>query len=159
MGALRRVEAERAGPSALGILVPPGRRTFLIVRPRSLTCDLLLLQAGEGLAFRDLAQSEAQALARELHRLLEARPVLDPVGGAKRVEVVATPDGKGSWLRARVGALVLLACPRRPGQAYEPLVFTDEAEVRAVAARLEAVLWPHPGVDQELYFNTRHFGR
>jgi hypothetical protein len=28
---LRRVEDDRAGPSALGILVPPGRRTFLIV--------------------------------------------------------------------------------------------------------------------------------
>lgn len=159
MGTLRRVEAERAGPSALGILIPPGRRTFLIARPRSLTCDLLLLQGAEGSTFRVLGQPEAQDLARDLARLLEDGPAITPSGSGKRVELVATATGTGSWLRARVGPLVLLACPRRAGQPYEPLVFTDETEARAVAARLEAILWPHPGVDQELYFNTRHFGQ
>jgi hypothetical protein len=158
MGSLRRVEAERASASALGILVPPGRRTFLIVRPRSLTCDLLLLQAAEGTVFRVLSQPEGQDLSRELYRLLDAGPALAPSGG-KRVELVAAADGKGLCLRVRVGALHLLACPRRPGTPYEPLVLTDETEARAVAARLEAILWPHPGVDQELYFNTRHFGQ
>ncbi len=34
MGSFRRVEGEEAGPDALGILVPPGKRTFVILRPR-----------------------------------------------------------------------------------------------------------------------------
>jgi hypothetical protein len=66
---LRRVEDHRAGPSALGILVPPGRRTFLVLRPRALSWDLLLLRPGSMNAFRELAPAEASCLA---HELLEA---------------------------------------------------------------------------------------
>src|SRR5207302_3778230 len=59
---LRRVEDAHAGPHAVGILVPPGRRTVVIVRPRALIWDLLL--TGErnsltGSPFQELTQEEA----------------------------------------------------------------------------------------------------
>ena len=41
MSAFRRVEAQHAGGNALGILVPPGARTVVILRARSLGWDLL----------------------------------------------------------------------------------------------------------------------
>ena len=64
MCALRRVEGDRAGPDALGILVPPARRTFVILRPRALPWDLLLLRDPEAEAFRELGRDEAHAAAR-----------------------------------------------------------------------------------------------
>jgi hypothetical protein len=152
MGELRRVTDRRAGPAALGILVPPGRRTLLILRPRSLAWDLLLVGAGG--AFRELARDEADAAARDLGRALDEWAA----GGPGAVEAVAAPDG-GCWLQARVGAFSLLACPREPGRAYRPAVFDGADSARAAAGQLAAVLCPPAGVAQELYFNTRHFGR
>ena len=52
MSVFRRVDDDRAGPAAMGILVPPGRRTFLILRPRALAWDLILLRRAEGSTFR-----------------------------------------------------------------------------------------------------------
>ena len=70
MSPLRRVEAGRAGPGALGILVPPGRPTVLILRPRALPWDLLLVRAGEGgeagTPFLHLERQEAEAAAEGL---------------------------------------------------------------------------------------------
>jgi hypothetical protein len=152
---LRRVEGDRAGPAALGILVPPARHTFLILRPRALAWDLVLLRAAEGKAFREMGHHEAQAAARGLSAALEAWAG----GGAGAVEEIANPEGAGFWLRARAGAFVLLACGRRPGQPYRPEEFPDADSARAAAAALTAVLCPSAGVEQEYYFNTRHFGR
>jgi hypothetical protein len=149
---LRRVRDDQAGPAALGILVPPGRQTFLILRPRSLPWDLLLVRSAEAPAFRDLPHAEADRLAGELARALDDWP-----RAPGRVEAVADPGGAGARLLARVGPFALLACPRLPGQPYRPHVFADTAEAREAAARLAAVLCPPPGVEQELYFNTRHF--
>ncbi len=152
---LRRVEDARAGPAALGILVPPGRRTFLILRPRSLAWDLVQLRAPEGRAFREMSQPEAKAAAHALAEALEAWAG----GGDGGIEEFANPEGGGFWLRVRAGAFALLACGRRPGQPYRPEAFPDADAARAAAASLAAVLCPPPGVEQEYYFNTRHFGR
>jgi hypothetical protein len=141
MGWSRRVEAEQAGPEALGILVPPARRTFVILRPRALPWDLLLCRAPGDLAFLDLAHDEASAAAVALFRALREVPPL--------VEAVSV-DG-AERLRVRIGTFVFVACPRRPGQPYAPL--TGEA---AAIDRLREALSPAEG---EVYFNTRHFER
>jgi hypothetical protein len=149
MAAFRRVDDAQAGPTALGILVPPSRRTFLILRPRSLAFDLVLLRQADDTLFRELSHDEAAAAAHHLHRAL-----LDgAVGG---VEVVTNPDD-GSWLRAKVGSLFLIACRRAPGKPYAPLFFADAEAAQDAVARLTAILCPPAGTEQELYFNTRHF--
>jgi hypothetical protein len=152
MCALRRVEGERAGPNALGILVPPARRTFLILRPRGLSWDLLLVRDPEGSTFRELGRDEGHAAAQDLYRSLEGQP------DETCVEARPAAEG-GSWVRARVGTFALLACARVPGQPYRPQVFADENEGYAAARAIAEVLCPPAGVEQEVYFNTRHFGR
>jgi hypothetical protein len=152
MGELRRVTDKRAGPAALGILVPPGRPTFLILRPRSLAWDLVLVHA-DG-AFREMSREEADEAAADLGRALDECAA----GGPGAVDVLAAPDG-GGWLRVRVGAFALLACPRDPGRPYRPAVFDGPEAARAAADQVAAVLCPPAGVAGELYFNTRHFGR
>lgn len=144
MAPLRRVEAARAGPSALGILVPPAKRTFVILRPRALPWDLLLCRGRADLAFRDLTHDEAAAAAQALYRALREAP--------PRAEAVA---GTSAYhLRVCVAELPFVACPRRPGQPYAPLA-CGEAEALAAAALLGEAL-SAPG---EVYFNTRHFER
>ena len=156
MCALRRVADDQAGPAALGILIPPGRRTFLILRPRSLSWDLLLLRAPEGTAFREMGREEANATAHALGRALEKWSL---GSGSGAVETVSAPQGQGFLLRAGVEGFHLLACPRRPGQAYQPAVFADADSARAAADKLAPVLCPPAGVEQELYLNTRNFAR
>jgi hypothetical protein len=145
---LRRVEDQRAGPSALGILVPPGRRTFLILRPRSLSWDLLLCHPGTNPTFRELRREEAEVLALNLLQALRQ--------GLARAEVDACPHG-GFWLRVRVGALEFLACGRRPGQPYQPWSFADSEIAQTAGEQLRAVLNPSENVEQEVYLNNRHF--
>src|SRR5438309_393958 len=99
MGTFRRVEADQAGPAALGILVPPSKRTFVILRPRSLAWDLVLLRPGEELAFRDLAHDEASAAAQALYRLLREWAC----GGAGGLDAAPHPGGEGFVVRAAVG--------------------------------------------------------
>lgn len=141
MPAFRRVEAAHASPAALGILVPPGRRTFVILRPRALPWDLLLCRGGDDLAFRDLAHDEARAAAMGLyHALCDAPP---------RGEAV--PSDMGMSLRITVGPFTLTACPRRPGQPYAALV-CPPADAVHVLAQLAAAL-----AGGEVYFNVRHF--
>jgi hypothetical protein len=152
MGSFRRVDADQATASALGILVPPQRRTFVILRPRALPWDLLLLRDGAATAFRDLAHDEASAAAQALYRALRDWAA----DGTGSVEVV--PQADGCWLRASVGPFALLACPRVPGQPYQPLLCA-EADAPAHVAALLAVLRPGEGSEQELYFNTRFFER
>ena len=152
MGSFRRVEAEQAGPDALGILVPPARRTFVILRPRALPWDLLLSSGGPGPRFRDLSHDEASAAAQGLHRALREWAA----GGPGSIDVLAAEDG--CRLLVRIGAFALLVCPRRPGQPYVPLVCGD-ADARATLERLELVLCPPAASEQEVYFNTRFFER
>jgi hypothetical protein len=152
---LRRVEDHQAGPSALGILVPPGRRTFVIVRPRSLAWDLLLLRLSSMSTFQDLAREEAGRAAHELFQALRHWSE----GASGHVEEVACPDGSGFWVRVRVGGFALLACARQPGQPYRPLVFADAEAALSAAQQLRHILRPPAHVEQEVYLNTLHFGK
>ena len=154
MPPFRRVEDRKAGPTALGILVPPGPRTVLIVRPRPLDLDLLLVQGVAGTAFRELSREEAPAVAVAFYRALEAWSM----GGPGHVG--AAPGSEGGYLIwLDVGDFALLVCARVPGQPYRPRVYAAEDEARAAADRLRTILHPAPGTTQEVYFNTRHFER
>jgi hypothetical protein len=146
----RRVGGEQAGPAALGILVPPSRRTVLIVRPRTLAWDLVLSQPGGG--FREMNREEGEHVAHQLAAALEA------AAGAA-VEPVYSLDAGGSWLRVRIGHYALTVCARVPGQPYKPHLFADPQAVRLAVEALSALLRPPPGVEQELYLNTHHFTR
>jgi hypothetical protein len=152
MSPLQRVAADRAGPSALGVLVPPGRPTFLILRPRALPWDLVLLRPDEP-AFHELDRPEAEAAARAVYQALEAWAA----GGPGLVEPL--PGTGGGWrLRLRLGCLTLLACPRLPGQPYRPLALPDAEAAADAARRLATALGPPPEGPREVYVNTRHFG-
>ncbi len=154
MGSFRRVEGEQAGSSALGILIPPSRRTFVILRPRSLPWDLLLCRGPDDLVFRDLVHDEASAAALSLFRALREWTT----GGPGAVEAVAGADGAGHRLRITIGPFVLLACLRVPGQPYAAAICTED-EARAARHALISLLCPAEGVEQEVYFNTRFFER
>lgn len=150
---LRRVEDHRAGPSALGILVPPAQRTFVIVRPRSLPWDLLLLRPSTMDTFRELPRAEADRLAHELFQALRHWSE----GASGHIEEVASPDGRGFWVRVRVASFALLACARQPGQPYRPLVFADVETALSAAGQLRDILRPSANIEQEVYLNTLHF--
>jgi hypothetical protein len=151
MSVFRRVEGKEAGPAALGVLAPPGRRTHLILRPRALPWDLVLLRPADVSVFREMDRDEATATAEELIHALQASP--------SRVETASGPRGVGVWLYVHAGLFSLLLCPRTPGRPYQAERFADEDAARAAAADLAPILRPPPGAQQELYFNTRHFGR
>jgi hypothetical protein len=151
MAALRRVEVNQAGPRALGVLAPPGRRTLLILRPRALAWDLLLLR-DDGSGFADLSREQAQAQAQCLLFALEDGP-----GGADPFEAALLADHSGCWLRVRLRNYRFLVCPRRPGEAYRPQLFADAAAAQAAADQLAPLLFPPAGAVQEVYLNVHHF--
>ena len=62
-------------------------------------------------------------------------------------------------MRAVLGPLAFLVCPREAGKPYQPQVFADAAAAEIVAYRLATVLRPPSGGALELYFNTRQFER
>jgi hypothetical protein len=151
---LRRVEDDSAGPTALGLLVPPARRTFLILRPRSLDWDLVLLRRADGTQFQDMARDEAHAAAMRLFRLAQEWAA----GGEGHIEEKVDPQGNGFFLQVRVGPFAFLVCWRRPGQPYLPAAFADREAARQAAGQLRPILCPPADVEQECYFNTRNFG-
>jgi hypothetical protein len=152
MSPFRRVEGSQAGPSALGILLPPGRRTLVVVRPRALDWDLLPLNPNEngGPRFWEAARIEAQDVAQRLYRALEA----STTEGGARVDAIAADSGYE--VRVAVGSFVLLLCGRVPGRPYEPHAFPTVSEALAAVERVEACLNP-TGAEQEVYLNTRNF--
>jgi hypothetical protein len=158
MPPFRRVEDRRAGPTALGILVPPGLRTFVILRPRALEWDLLPLRPGDGGAaagFCEFGRDEAAGVARRVQRALEQ----GAGAGANPVEAVALPDGAGYWVVARAGEFCWVACRRVPGQPYRASLFATAEGAGEAAARLACVLCPGADAGQEYYFNTQHYSR
>ncbi|MFI5338189.1 MAG: hypothetical protein ACHQ5A_15480 [Opitutales bacterium] len=156
---LRRVEPRQAGPTALGILLPPGTPTVLILRPRAVPWDLLLVRGGAGdetgTPFLHLDPNEGQAIAEGVLRALERWAA----GGPGNVEAAYAADGVGFWVQAQVGSFALLACERRPGEAYRPAAFTTQTEAETAAQRLADALSPGDGAELQVYLNTRHFGR
>jgi hypothetical protein len=151
MPAFRRVTDQQAGPAALGILVPPGRRTLVILRPRALAWDLLPIRLHEQAVFCEFDRNEAALVARQVHA------TLDQAQGDQRIHAQAAADGYR--VCAPVGDYLWIACGRSPGQAYRPALFATLAEAEAAAGRIAAVLWPDPDAQQEVYFNTQNFTR
>ena len=137
MGSFRRVEADQAGPTALGILIPPAQRTFVILRPRALAFDLLLCRGAGDPTFHALSHGEASAAAQSIYRGLRE--------GLARVE-------SAGHLLAHVGPMCFVACARVEGQPYAPLA-PEDADAVALAGYL------CPVGEQEVYFNTRFFER
>ncbi len=158
MAILRRVDGRQAGAAAVGILIPPGPRTVLIVRLRGLPLDLLLTRSGEGgekgTPFLHLDADDAPVMAEGLARAL-ARWV---EGGPGGVEEAVAPDGQGYWVQARLGAFPLVACPREPGRPYRPAAFATPEEAARTAAAITRALRPEDG-RPEVYVNDRHFHR
>ena len=69
------VDGERAGPAALGVLAPPAARTLLILRPRALPWDLVLVALGPESAdpgpFLEVPHERAAPLVARLRETLE----------------------------------------------------------------------------------------
>jgi hypothetical protein len=103
-----------------------------------------------------MGREEANAAAHALGQALEKMSL---GSGSAVIGPVSAPEGQGLLLQVTVEGFHLLACSRRPGQAYQPFIFTDADSARAAVENLGAVLCPPAGVEQELYFNTRNFAR
>jgi hypothetical protein len=157
MAAFRRVEDNRAGPEALGILVPPGQSTFVILRPRALEWDLLPVRFERGIYsnFCSFARDEAAAVARQVPRALEEGTLLPQ----RSVQVVANPAGDGFLVWVPMLDVMWLLCLRVPGRPYEPFAFASRAEAQNAVERLAPYLWPAMNTSQEYYFNTQNFSR
>jgi hypothetical protein len=159
MPPFRPVAADQAGPNAVGILLPPGRRTVVVVRPRALAVDLVLARStisGEpGPGFLELprgaAAREAQQVGRALLRCAE--------DGTTLVKPVAAPEEAGYWAWVQLETFGLVACSRTPGEPYRPEVYSSAEELEMIAAALRAVLAPGADSECELYTNAQHFGR
>ncbi len=159
MSSFRRVEGPEAGPNALGILIPPGHRTLVILRPRALDVDLVLTRALEErpgvFRFREIASIEGNLMAGQVRRALEEWAG----GGPGMIAVVPLADRRGWRIRVEIGALHWAVCPRVPGQPYRAMTFTSEGEAHTLAGRLAEVLRPALGESRELYLNTHEFFR
>jgi hypothetical protein len=156
MSAPRRVFGNQAGPTAVGILVPPGVRTVVVVRPRSLPWDLLLVEVDDTvIRFREFDRSEAEAAAQALGQAFDEWST--QAGG--RCEALPAPGSPGYCVCVELEQYRLVACPRFPGKSYRPMVWATAADAMAAADALRAVFCPPPGTPQEIYFNSRHFTR
>ena len=157
MSPFQQVDASQAGRSALGILMPPGARTLVILRPRSLDWDLVIVRPdGEPdhrTLFWEMTRDEGATLVAELRVNLEEWAQ----GGLGRVEPVPAPGGKGYHVRIGVGRFVLITCGRFPGVPYKPAVFDSVSQALTAAERIAAVLCPTANAHQEIYFNTDNF--
>ena len=152
-----RVEPQHAGPSALGVLVPHGAKTLVIVRPRALPWDLLPARwdgdHGQPPQLCVFTRDEAASIARRLVKALEAAVAqnvnpLESFGDAQQQTC-------GFWLRA--DEFVWIVCRRAQGEAYQPMTFASPEEAASAAEKLAAVVWPAVNVTQEYYFNTQNF--
>lgn len=156
MPRFRRVAGGQAGPTAVGILVPPGRRTTVIVRPRALALDLLPIEEKQGTTtVCELGHLDAPSLANRLYRALEELSADRPI----QIETTPQPSTGGYEVRARLGQVRLLACPRRLGESYQPLLFGSREEAEQTASALRRYLCPPDDAEQELYLNTAQFAR
>src|SRR5437016_1359250 len=101
MPAFRRVDPQRAGPTALGILVPLGSKTLVILRPRGLEWDLLPARwGGDARAapvFCQFSREEAALVARRFQQCLEETVL----AGKDPVETFGDPVGQEFqvWVR------------------------------------------------------------
>jgi hypothetical protein len=157
MSAFCRVEPQHAGPGALGILVPPGTRTLVIVRPRSVDFDLLPAR-WDGAAscppeFCLFEREQAAQVARRFQAALEeaVRLRVNPV------ETLGDSAGRSFQVWVRAAGLFWIPCQRSLGRAYRPLVFESQDAARTAGETLARIVWPAAEAGQEYYFNTQRF--
>jgi hypothetical protein len=154
MSVFRRVDAAQAHPGALGILIPLGPRTLVILRPNALEWDLLPAhwsgEARQAPVFCLFTREEAPGIARKLVQTLEDAVVqrlspLETFGNGPCFQVwLRTPD------------FVWILCRRAAGEAYRPAIFGTREEAVAAGERVAKYVWPVAG-GQEIYFNTQKF--
>jgi len=152
-----RVEPQHAGPNALGVLIPHGAKTLVIVRPRALPWDLLPARWDGDRAqppqFCVFTRDEAAIIARRFIKALEAAVAqnvnpLESFGDAQQQTC-------GIWLRA--DEFVWIVCRRAQGETYQPMTFASTDEATSAGEKLAAVVLPAADVTQEYYFNTQKF--
>ena len=152
-----RVDPKAAGPHALGILIPPGQKTLVVLRLRALQWDLLPAKWDGAIdrppQFCLFTRDESAALARRMVAFLEA--AVD--SGACPVETFGTSDETSVQIWLRACDLVWITCVRQPGDGYRPMMFTSRQEATAEAERIADIVWPAPDAVQEYYFNTQAF--
>jgi hypothetical protein len=152
---LTRVDVRQASAEAIGILVPPGHRTLVVVRPRTHDWDLVPVRwSGDPSAaptFCDFGRDEAALVARRLGKFLEDCDSR----GVCPVETLGHASAFQVWLRAE--DLFWMLCARLPGSAYRAMIFSELAEARAAAERVARLLSPGPARHQHYYFNTQNF--
>jgi hypothetical protein len=151
----QRVQQQAAGPNAIGILLPPGQRTTVIVRPRALTWDLIPIRIENGVRSRicEFGRDEAAGVARGLQRDLEnaVRLERDPL------VLLSSPAGACFQVGVQAAGFCWIVCPRTPGLPYAPVDFPSQAEAEKAARRLGVFLHPSADARQQIYFNTQHF--
>jgi hypothetical protein len=159
MPPFRRVQGDKAGPTALGILIPPGGRTLVILRPRALAWDLVLLSPfGDHLSaagFWQVARADAGVMDQKVQRALDEWAG----GGNGGTELVAVAHEDGYRVRVAFGPYRWVVCRRVAGKPYQPWTFGSAAEAHSAASELTEVLHPGAEDNQELYYNTKHFSR
>lgn len=152
---LRRVEARTANAAAVGILVPPGPRTFVVIRPRGMMWDLLPVRwDGDPSAppsFASFGRDEAANVARRIAKSLEDRDL----ARQSPLETLGHEPSFQVWLRD--GDLNWLLCERVPGQPYRPMVFATLAAAQSAANIVMPFVHPGPERVQDYYFNTQNF--
>ena len=151
---LRRVDIRQAGSEAVGILVPPGQRTFVVVRPRGLSWDLLPVRwAGDPAAAPmpcTFTRDEAAAVARNLGKFLEHCDA----HGISPVETLGRSPEFQVWLR--VDDLFWLMFAREARQTYRPLFHPSLDAAQAAARLVVDLILPGPSRTREYYFNTQN---
>jgi hypothetical protein len=149
-----RVDAKFSGPQSLGILVPQGSRTLVIVRPRALPWDLLPARWDGDHAkppqFCTFTRDDAAMVARQFVTVLETA-VLNPLETFGDVQTGRLQI----WLRT--SEYVWIVCKRAPGEPYQPMIFASSEEAIQAAEKIAAYVWPAPDVRQEYYYNTQSF--
>ncbi len=152
-----RVEDRRANANALGILVPPGQRTFVILRPRGLKWDLLTIrvESGASTGFCLFDRDEAAGIARQVQRDLEqsAHQQVSPM------VTISDAAGTGFQIGAKASDLYWIVCARVPGQPYKPLIFSTRADAESAVELVASFVFPSIDANQQYYFNTQNFTR
>lgn len=156
MPPFQRVEQNRAGASAVGILIPPGERTVVIVRPRALAWDLLPARIENGVrSFCQFGRDEAARVAR----LLQQHLADAANAGSDSLAILSDPAAQSFHVGVQAGDFYWIACPRTPGQLYQPLQFSSAVEAETAALHLGKFVCPGRDANQEYYFNTQLFNR
>lgn len=150
----QRVDPQHAGPDTLGILIPPGPRTLVILRPRSLDYDLLPAQwdgnHAHAPSFCTFTRDEAVGAARQLIDELQSFAV-NPLG------TFGNADGSCVQIWLRTTNYVWIVCRREPGSGYKPMQFTSQENAVIAAEEVSSILFPAADRVQTYYFNTQGF--